>query len=83
MSRVQSWSAATMLGMMLGLYLLPSAARGLIRGSADAGPVRPVSSVRTEADRDADYLPRSLAASWPQAPSISRPRVSRTVTGTP
>ena len=23
------------------------------------------------------------AASWPQAPSISRPRVSRTVTGTP
>ena len=26
---------------------------------------------------------RSSAASWPQAPSISRPRVSRTVTATP
>jgi hypothetical protein len=25
----------------------------------------------------------SAAANWPQAPSISRPRVSRTVTGTP
>src|SRR5208282_3134197 len=30
-----------------------------------------------------EFHGRAEAASWPQAPSISRPRVSRTVTGTP
>ena len=52
-----------------------SAARGArTRGSsASRGRVEAGARVGAEAE----------AASWPQAPSISRPRVSRTVTGTP
>ena len=40
-------------------------------------------SVQRQLGRQSCYFSRSVAASWPHAPSISRPRVSRTVTGTP
>ena len=58
------------------------------RGGAGAGNSRGPFGPRLPVPFFGSGVPRpspqaSMAASWPQAPSISRPRVSRTVVGTP
>src|SRR5262249_47330033 len=63
---------------------LPSGSlRSAALGAAFAPRRAPTSSARRGAPGGAAAELRSLAASWPQAPSISRPRVSRTVAATP
>ena len=62
------------------------AAAAPARGRAARWPATSTSSTpsRRRPRSSADRVPQdSVAASWPQAPSISRPRVSRTVVGMP
>ena len=61
----------------------PTALRAATIGSDWVRSIRAPRAAGGRARRSRSAAQSTDAASWPQAPSMSRPRVSRTVTGTP